>query len=84
MAVVNISCVANFCARKIGFCFILLLLCGYCRWGGCTISLVPSDKVDTFLKEVGAKFYGKFGDSVARDTAMFVTKPGSGAAVFVP
>lgn len=53
-------------------------------WGGCTISLVPSDKVDAFLKEVGTKFYGKFGDSVARDTAMFVTKPGSGAAVFVP
>lgn len=53
-------------------------------WGGCTISLVPSDKLDTYLKEVWTNFYGKFGDSVARDTAMFVTKPGSGAAVFVP
>ncbi|KAH7967899.1 hypothetical protein HPB52_003814 [Rhipicephalus sanguineus] len=53
-------------------------------WGGCSISLVPSDKLDAFLKEVGTKFYGKFGDSVAKDTAMFVTKPGSGAAIFVP
>lgn len=53
-------------------------------WGGCTISLVPSDKLDAFLKEVGTEFYGKFGDSVAKDTAMFVTKPGSGAAIFLP
>lgn len=53
-------------------------------WGGCSISLVPSDKLEAFLKEVGTKFYGKFGDSVAKDTAMFVTKPGSGAAIFVP
>ncbi|XP_050040105.1 N-acetylgalactosamine kinase [Dermacentor andersoni] len=53
-------------------------------WGGCSISLVPTDKLEAFLKEVGTKFYGKFGDSVAKDTAMFVTKPGSGAAIFVP
>uniref|UniRef100_G3MRA9 Galactokinase n=1 Tax=Amblyomma maculatum TaxID=34609 RepID=G3MRA9_AMBMU len=53
-------------------------------WGGCSISLVPSDKLATFLKEVGNKFYGQLGDSIAKDTAMFVTKPGSGAAVFIP
>lgn len=53
-------------------------------WGGCSISLVPSDKLGAFLKEVGDKFYGQLGDSVAKDTAMFVTKPGSGAAIFVP
>lgn len=53
-------------------------------WGGCSISLVPSDKLDVFLKEVGTKFYGKFGDSLAKETAMFVTKPGSGAAIFLP
>ncbi|KAH6936643.1 hypothetical protein HPB50_020367 [Hyalomma asiaticum] len=53
-------------------------------WGGCSISLVPSDKLDVFLKEVGTKFYGKLGDSLAKETAMFVTKPGSGAAIFLP
>jgi len=42
-------------------------------WGGWAISLVPTHKVDTFCDQVKASF-----------PDLLVTKPGKGAAVYVP
>eukprot|EP00831_Metopus_contortus_P059132 TRINITY_DN5114_c0_g1_i3.p1 TRINITY_DN5114_c0_g1~~TRINITY_DN5114_c0_g1_i3.p1 ORF type:complete len:217 (-),score=38.53 TRINITY_DN5114_c0_g1_i3:137-787(-) len=54
-------------------------------WGGCAVSLVESSKVPDFLKAI-SKFYtpdrmvGK-GDL---SQYLFATKPGSGAAIYIP
>ena len=49
-------------------------------WGGCAVSLVPQDKLDSFLSEVknGYKRYAE----VNVNEALFATKPGGGAAVY--
>lgn len=51
-------------------------------WGGCTVSLVPSEKVEVFLKQVKEQYYDL---NPARrekvNEALFATEPGSGAAV---
>uniref|UniRef100_A0A131Y3H5 Putative galactokinase n=1 Tax=Ixodes ricinus TaxID=34613 RepID=A0A131Y3H5_IXORI len=51
-------------------------------WGGCAISLVPSEKVDDFLDRVKSAYYDNLDTS--KEAALFVTRPGSGAMVFVP
>ncbi|CAN8012620.1 unnamed protein product [Ixodes pacificus] len=51
-------------------------------WGGCAISLVPSEKVDEFLDRVKSAYYDKL--DTGKEAALFVTRPGSGAMVFVP
>lgn len=53
-------------------------------WGGCTISLVPSEKVNEFLERVKSSYYDKFVGDTRKDAALFVTEPGSGAMVFIP
>lgn len=53
------------------------------RWGGCTISLVPSTKVDKFLDQVKSGYYDKLPTTnVAK--RVFVTQPGGGAMVVFP
>ncbi len=49
-------------------------------WGGCAVSLVPEDKLDSFLSEVknGYKRYAE----VNVKEALFATKPGGGAAIY--
>ena len=51
-------------------------------WGGCTVSLVPTEKVDEFLLKVKEQYYDPHAsrrDQV--NEALFATVPGSGAAV---
>lgn len=51
-------------------------------WGGCTVSMVPSNEVATFMEKVKARYYNvdeKRRDKVA--DALFATNPGSGAAI---
>ena len=53
-------------------------------WGGCSVHLVPSDKVDAVTKAWDEKYYNKMGLSKEkREGAVVVSKPGSGSAVFV-
>eukprot|EP00045_Choanoeca_perplexa_P012302 m.133767 g.133767 ORF g.133767 m.133767 type:complete len:487 (+) comp15955_c0_seq1:525-1985(+) len=49
-------------------------------WGGCTVSLVPSDKVDSFLKTVRQEYYDKRGIKDV-DAALFATAPAQGAFI---
>ncbi|KAF7793755.1 hypothetical protein EIP86_004874 [Pleurotus ostreatoroseus] len=52
-------------------------------WGGCTISLVPEDDVENFIKKVKAA-YPPFRDLEGEKLheAIFATRPASGAFVF--
>lgn len=53
-------------------------------WGGCTVSMVPTDKLNTFLKNVKKAYYQTDGQRLAvEDNSLFATKPGRGALVFV-
>ncbi|XP_041274909.1 N-acetylgalactosamine kinase isoform X4 [Onychostruthus taczanowskii] len=52
-------------------------------WGGCTVSMVPTDKLNTFLKNVKKAYYQTDGQRLAVDNnSLFATKPGRGALVF--
>lgn len=49
-------------------------------WGGCTVSLVPEDKVGEFIqriKETYPPYKGLEGDAL--NEVIFATKPGRGA-----
>jgi len=48
-------------------------------WGGCTVSLVPEDKVESFMDGLANGFYKKV-DNI--QNVAFVTKPGSGLSVW--
>ncbi|TRM64531.1 GHMP kinase [Schizophyllum amplum] len=52
-------------------------------WGGCSVSLVSEDKVESFIKEVTAQYepYKTLSEEQLKD-AIFATKPSSGACVF--
>jgi len=51
-------------------------------WGGCTVSLVPSAIIDTFMTKVKALYYETNERRRDRVTeALFATKPGPGVAV---
>lgn len=53
-------------------------------WGGCSVHLVPADKVEAVTKAWDEKYYSKMGLSKEkREGAVVVSKPGSGSAVFV-
>ena len=50
-------------------------------WGGCAVSVVPTEQLASFLDKVRENFYSKDPERMARvETALFATKPGSGAA----
>lgn len=51
-------------------------------WGGCTVSLVPIEKADAFLKMVRERYY--LADprlAPLEQQSLFLTRPGGGAAV---
>ncbi|XP_071464337.1 N-acetylgalactosamine kinase isoform X2 [Marmota flaviventris] len=53
-------------------------------WGGCTVSIVPADKLPSFLANVQEAYYQRSNRSLAPEKqSLFVTKPGGGALVFL-
>nr|XP_039258149.1 N-acetylgalactosamine kinase-like [Styela clava] len=55
-------------------------------WGGCAVSIVPSEKLESFLTKVKTQYFDNLGQRMTgrtMDEVLFATKPGSGAAVYV-
>lgn len=53
-------------------------------WGGCAVSMVPSGKVESFLKAVRDAYYTPDPRRAAmEEQSLFVSKPGGGAALFL-
>ncbi|MBN3296336.1 GALK2 kinase, partial [Amia calva] len=53
-------------------------------WGGCTVSMVPNDKLDSFLQSVRDSYYKPDARRAAMEKqSLFVTKPGRGACIFL-
>ncbi|PVV00370.1 hypothetical protein BB560_005256 [Smittium megazygosporum] len=55
-------------------------------WGGCTISMVPSDKVDSFIASLKSEFYAKHHPSLTEDELqdiVFSTKPATEQLNFI-
>ncbi|KAL2093380.1 hypothetical protein ACEWY4_010692 [Coilia grayii] len=52
-------------------------------WGGCAVSMVPAEKMNSFLQTVREKYYLPDPRLAALEKqSLFVTKPGGGAAIF--
>ncbi|KAL7867926.1 hypothetical protein SRHO_G00093100 [Serrasalmus rhombeus] len=52
-------------------------------WGGCTVSMVPIERIDSFLRTVKEKYYMPDARRAALvKHSLFVTRPGGGAAIF--
>ncbi|PVH78365.1 Galactokinase [Cadophora sp. DSE1049] len=53
-------------------------------WGGCSVHLVPADKVDAVREAWEREYYSKMKlTEEQKDAAVVVSRPGSGSAVFV-
>ncbi|XP_059570633.1 N-acetylgalactosamine kinase isoform X3 [Alligator mississippiensis] len=53
-------------------------------WGGCTVSMVPTDKLTSFLKNVEQAYYKTDDQRLAlENNSLFATKPGGGALVLL-
>ncbi|XP_038147131.1 N-acetylgalactosamine kinase [Cyprinodon tularosa] len=53
-------------------------------WGGCAVSMVPSEKAEGFLKAVREAYYMSDPRRASMEKqSLFVTKPGGGAAVLL-
>lgn len=53
-------------------------------WGGCSVHLVPADKVEAVKKAWATEYYPKLHlTEEQKEDAVVVSKPGSGSAVFV-
>uniref|UniRef100_A0A3Q4M7J7 N-acetylgalactosamine kinase n=1 Tax=Neolamprologus brichardi TaxID=32507 RepID=A0A3Q4M7J7_NEOBR len=53
-------------------------------WGGCAVSMVPSEKVESFLQAVREEYYLPDPRRAAMEKqSLFVSKPGGGAAIFL-
>lgn len=53
-------------------------------WGGCTVSMVPGERIDSFLQTVRERYYIPDAHrSTLEKQSLFVTKPGGGAAIFI-
>ncbi|KAL6106567.1 galk2 [Pungitius sinensis] len=53
-------------------------------WGGCAVSMVPVEMVESFLRAVSEAFYLHDPRRAAMEKqSLFVSKPGGGAAIFV-
>ncbi|KAM3609038.1 uncharacterized protein V6R79_008973 [Siganus canaliculatus] len=53
-------------------------------WGGCAVSMVPGEKVDSFLKAVRESYYLPDPRRAAMEKqSLFVSKPGAGAAILL-
>ena len=69
-------------ARAAGSCGSRLTGAG---WGGCSVHLVPKDKVDAVKKAWEEKYYKKHFPDITEEklaSAVVVSKPGSGSVVF--
>lgn len=57
-------------------------------WGGCTVSLVPKDKMDSFIAQVRKDYYDAVlkldPKKLEKGDVLFATAPGQGAAVWLP
>lgn len=54
-------------------------------WGGCAVSMVPTNEVMKFLVKVKENFYDKIPSKAALvGTSLFATQPGSGAMIYLP
>ena len=52
-------------------------------WGGCAVSMVPTNQLSVFLDKVKAGYYQGDKASLVKE-ALFATKPGGGAAIYLP
>lgn len=52
-------------------------------WGGCTVSLVPLDKVDAFYERVVDKYYAEIPKERLAEL-FFATEPAQGASIWQP
>uniref|UniRef100_A0A673TT38 Galactokinase 2 n=1 Tax=Suricata suricatta TaxID=37032 RepID=A0A673TT38_SURSU len=53
-------------------------------WGGCTVSIVPADKLSSFLANVHEAYYQRSDRKLTFEKQnLFATKPGGGALVFL-
>ncbi|KAK1887787.1 N-acetylgalactosamine kinase [Dissostichus eleginoides] len=53
-------------------------------WGGCAVSMVPDEKVESFLKAVSEAYYRPDPRRAGMEKqSLFVSKPGGGAAIFI-
>nr|XP_057943337.1 N-acetylgalactosamine kinase isoform X2 [Doryrhamphus excisus] len=53
-------------------------------WGGCAVSMVPSDKVQSFQRAVREAYYLPDSCRAAMEKhSLFVSKPGGGAAIYL-
>uniref|UniRef100_A0A667GX29 Galactokinase 2 n=1 Tax=Lynx canadensis TaxID=61383 RepID=A0A667GX29_LYNCA len=53
-------------------------------WGGCTVSIVPADKLSSFLANVHEAYYQRSHRNLTFEKqSLFATKPGGGALVFL-
>uniref|UniRef100_A0A2D4NT18 GHMP kinase C-terminal domain-containing protein n=1 Tax=Micrurus surinamensis TaxID=129470 RepID=A0A2D4NT18_MICSU len=51
-------------------------------WGGCTVSMVPVDKLERFLANVKEAYYRNNGQRLAlKENSLFATNPGAGAVI---
>lgn len=53
-------------------------------WGGCTVSMVPGERIDSFLQTVRERYYMPDARRFALEKqSLFVTRPGGGAAIYI-
>uniref|UniRef100_A0A8C1NI30 N-acetylgalactosamine kinase n=2 Tax=Cyprinus carpio TaxID=7962 RepID=A0A8C1NI30_CYPCA len=53
-------------------------------WGGCTVSMVPGERIESFLQTVREQYYVPDARrSALEKQSLFVTRPGGGAAIFI-
>ena len=52
-------------------------------WGGCAVSMVPTNQLSVFLEKVKAGYYQGDKASLVNE-ALFATQPGGGAAIYLP
>jgi galactokinase len=54
-------------------------------WGGCAVSLVPGEKLESFFTNVRDEFYARSADLEEKfPSAVFSTAPSQGICVILP
>ena len=52
-------------------------------WGGCVVSLVPADKLQSFMSSINSAYYNASLLSSVSGDCLFASQPGDGAALYV-
>ena len=52
-------------------------------WGGCVVSLVPAEKLQSFVSSVSVGYYSEPSRAPVISECLFASEPGDGAALFV-